>query len=563
MGYNKLIKKKLNAMLVKINDNLINPPKNLDLKNAQRNINQVLGSDSILDEGVEVIDSHNSYYQELKNIVNTVSDGSDVACFDNYWNKPSDDVELNYNYQRFYLFNEVFTELKTPDKIKIDLILSWINGTKNINFAWTGFNCAIRLINWIKILKSIDHENIGDQTWNEIQSSIYQQHKFNKSNIEHHIPGNHVLLQYYSQWLISIIFPDWIKKSEEEKTLQKLVSEIEKEYLNSGLHFELSSHYHLQITLVGMYLISHLEKLGHKVPNELSVIMSKAVALIDDFLIGDYYPSIGDGCYNFFHESKYEDLQNLFYLKKELQIETEKIREVTSYDDIYIVLRRKKFHVIFDVGEIGLKQNSGHGHADTLNFLLGYKNIPIFIDPGTRRYSNTQIDLTLKRSNSHNTVSVDGYDQAKLWGFFRWAYMPEVSKPKYETVSDDKYLLEGKFIGFPDLDGLQHFRRLTVSESEVIIEDNLEGKIQKFVEINFILHPEIKVYENPTGLILESTRNKFTLQNLSNNNLNYEIKEQSVYEGYDFQTKSNKIVFKCKTGPIKSFDSKIQLKVIK
>lgn len=560
--FNKLIKGKLNSIFVYFFIKLTAEPIYIHFDDIKKKQSELFGNDNIWETSITKSNKEIQYYTELKHNIKAFLGNNNPNIFINFWNFPAEDVEINYNYQRFYLFSEAFEELKVPAEKRIELIITWIENNKNKKLAWMGFNCALRLINWLRIIRDVEIENISEEQWKIIGTSIYQQNEFNKKNIEHHIPGNHVLVQYYSLWLISVLFEEWFEPKFTEKWLIKLIDEFDKEFLKKGLHFELSTHYHLQITLVGLYLISHLRNLDYPIPEVLGDVVNKAVGVIKKFMIGKYYPLIGDGCYCFFHQNVNEDLSNFNYLLNKLKIPQTKLERISNLDDVYISLDSNTFKTIFDIGEIGLKQNSGHGHADTLSFILGYKNIPIFIDPGTRRYSNNKIDLELKRSLSHNTVNVGHFDQATLWGFFRWAYLPENIRYKHEVISANECLLEGAFEGFHELGGIKHKRKILVGENEIIIDDKINGKIKNFVEINFILHPEIKVYEQSGTIILESKDNKFIIEEHVDRSLTKEIKEQLIYDGYDFPIKSNKIIFRSEQPNTDSFKSKIMFRVL-
>jgi len=560
LGYNKTIKSKLKPILVVLNKTFNRLNNFIAFKTISEKLNIVIGSDSIWREGLEESQNHYQYYNELKaNIIDYINTG-DISIITNYWNTAADDVEVNYDYQRFYLLKEVFDELDTSDDIKIHLMLEWITKSNNVHLAWTGFNCAMRIINWLKILNDISPENIPRNSWSIIQQSIYHQHRYNLSNIENHIPGNHVLFQYYSAWLISEIFSGWETKIDSECSLQKLFKEIDVEFLDSGLHFELSTHYHLQISLVGLYLIGHLRNLNREVPNGLMSIINKAAAVAGNFVIGNYYPLIGDGCYNFFHENYDEDIQNFYHLRDKY-LHTKKMDPITNYYDQYIVFKNNNFHMIFDVGEIGLNQNPGHGHADLLSIVLGYNKIPIFIDPGTFQYNTKEESLILKRTSSHNTATVNGEDQAKLWGFFRWAYLPKDILSKYNINDDDTMYAEGEFLGYRHLGGIKHKRSIKIKDNSAVIKDILKGKLGNSIQVNFILHPDIIVEKKDNSIILSAGLYKFELSS-NTKNIIPTVQDIMIYVSYNEPTSSIKIIFEKKNIVTDEFRSEVVLKPI-
>jgi uncharacterized heparinase superfamily protein len=559
--HNKIIKHKLKPILLvfnKINNRLNNF---IAFETITDDINQLVGSNSIWQAGVEQTQKHYRYYNELKANIITYTNSGDITVFVSYWNNLVSDVEVNYNYQRFYLFKEVFDELDVSDDIKIQLMLKWINKSNNVHLTWTGFNCALRLINWLKILKDISPDNLSEDSWKVIQQSIYLQNKFNVSNIEHHIPGNHIIFQYYSAWLISEIFSVWETKTGSKSLLEKLLAEIDSEFLDSGLHFELSSHYHLQSSLVGLYLIGHLRNLGRKVPEELTSTINKAAVLINNFMIGDYYPLTSDGCYNFFHENYSEDVQSFYYLKDRF-LKREEMNPIINYNHQYILTKNNNFNIIFDVGEIGLKQNPGHGHADILSIILGSHNIPIFIDPGTLQYNNKIESLSLKMTSNHNTVAINGENQAKLWGFFRWSYLPKDIISSYKINDDGSIYAEGKFLGYPYLGGIRHTRTLKIMDDSVVINDLLNGKLDYDIQVNFILHPSINIVKHDNNRIILSSGLYTYVLSSNTDKMNPIVQDIKIYVSYNEPVSSKKIIFEKRKIKGDTFRSEIILKQI-
>ena len=89
----------------------------------------------------------------------------------------------------------------------------------------------------------------------------------------------------------------------------------------------------------------------------------------------------------------------------------------------YYVLRRQvrdsNVRVLFDCGPLGMRPLNGHGHSDALSFVLYVNGRAVFIDPGTYTYYSSPKWRDYFRSTAaHNTVRVDGRDQATFSGPF-------------------------------------------------------------------------------------------------------------------------------------------------
>ena len=81
---------------------------------------------------------------------------------------------------------------------------------------------------------------------------------------------------------------------------------------------------------------------------------------------------------------------------------------------------RPDSHLTFDCGGLG-SLGGGHGHADALSLTLHAHGEDLLIDPGTFVYNGSRDWRDSFRSTwAHNTVVVDGKDQAKSAGTFKW-----------------------------------------------------------------------------------------------------------------------------------------------
>jgi hypothetical protein len=77
-------------------------------------------------------------------------------------------------------------------------------------------------------------------------------------------------------------------------------------------------------------------------------------------------------------------------------------------------------HLIFDVGPHGY-MNGGHAHADALSVTLSVAGGALLVDPGTSTYTvNPPLRDRLRRSENHNTLTLDGRSPSIPAGPFHW-----------------------------------------------------------------------------------------------------------------------------------------------
>ena len=115
---------------------------------------------------------------------------------------------------------------------------------------------------------------------------------------------------------------------------------------------------------------------------------------------------------------------------------------------------------------------AGHSHADALSIVLRSGDQEILIDPGTYTYvGEAEWRNWFRGTSAHNTIRVDGLDQATTAGPFRWANLPEVSVVHWKTsASRDFFEAECRFHGFT------HRRRVEFQKPRTFqIDDEILG----------------------------------------------------------------------------------------
>jgi hypothetical protein len=87
--------------------------------------------------------------------------------------------------------------------------------------------------------------------------------------------------------------------------------------------------------------------------------------------------------------------------------------------------------LFIDAGPQGVL-TAGHSHADALSIQLITSGRPVLIDPGTFCYVCPERDR-FRGTAAHNTLQVDGRDQAQANGPFAWTGMPETTVDRWHT----------------------------------------------------------------------------------------------------------------------------------
>jgi hypothetical protein len=151
-----------------------------------------------------------------------------------------------------------------------------------------------------------------------------------------------------------------------------------------------------------------------------------------------------------------------------------------------------------DHGPHGFLSTCAHGHADALSFELAIGGRPVLIDPGTYCYQGeAEWRRYFRGTGAHNTLELDGADQAVQGGTFLWSTQM-TSWVESATGIDDGPVAELTVAhdGYRRLPAkATHIRqfRLDRTASALSIADRIEADAPVAVRLAFHLHPAVTV----------------------------------------------------------------------
>jgi len=147
-----------------------------------------------------------------------------------------------------------------------------------------------------------------------------------------------------------------------------------------------------------------------------------------------------------------------------------------------------------DGGEQGFG-GAGHGHADALSVQLAADGRLWLTDPGTCGYAGGDSSRDKFRGTAaHNTLTVDGLDQADPAGPFRWGALPRVEVSRWVT-GETFDLFEGLHRGYERLpDPVTHRRWvLRLGAGLWLVRDVAEGQGTHRFELNWHFPPDVEL----------------------------------------------------------------------
>lgn len=171
--------------------------------------------------------------------------------------------------------------------------------------------------------------------------------------------------------------------------------------------------------------------------------------------------------------------------------------------------------LLIDAGPFGLLPNAAHAHADALNVIVRLNGREILCDPGTGAYFEDRIGRdAMRRTCMHNTVSVDGFDQADIFGPFKWVNALRTTVRVCE-LDEDFDFVRASHDGYSRLrDAVEHERSVLFVKTDTwIIVDRLCARGIHDYTRHFSLAPStqltrldgqtVEVADEPSGASIE------------------------------------------------------------
>jgi len=175
----------------------------------------------------------------------------------------------------------------------------------------------------------------------------------------------------------------------------------------------------------------------------------------------------------------------------------QQVQNFTAFEESgYTIIRPDKdIRLTFDHGPLGMPPLYNHGHADALSITLAQKGLILLADSGTFRYNNVQEwRRYFKGTRAHNTVTIDGMDQAIQETGFIWSHPYTTRLLRSERI-EGGYCVAASHNGYSRLkQPVEHTRSvLCFDDGIVLINDTFQGKGIHDFELNYHFHPEATV----------------------------------------------------------------------
>jgi len=179
---------------------------------------------------------------------------------------------------------------------------------------------------------------------------------------------------------------------------------------------------------------------------------------------------------------------------------------VYSFTDggIYIAASQNPSQqMVIDAGPQGTGR-SGHGHADALSIKLSFSERPWLVDAGTFGYITAGGERQVFRgTRAHNTLAVDGLDQAQPEGPFAWSSLPVIRAESWIPGANFTFFA-GQHSGYERLAQPVRHRRFVfhLDGAFWLVRDVAEGEGSHLLETSWHFAPDLEISKMANAFLI-------------------------------------------------------------
>ncbi|MGD8495015.1 MAG: alginate lyase family protein [Gemmatimonadales bacterium] len=381
------------------------------------------------------------------------------------------------------------------------LVLDWIQ--ENPPFerdywkdGWNSYATSIRIVAWIRWLMDAAPRNAD--SLEAIHTSLARQIRFLARNRELDIGGNHLVRNIRALLWGAAYFGGPEARGWRRLASRHLAKELEAQILPDGLHFERSPAYHFQVFQDLLESCVLLEDGALK--SELELRLDDMAQVAVDMLHPDGLPSLfRDGGLHV--ATPPEETLGLY---REVRGETPAPRTVWRLPEGgFAGARGSTGLVIVSCGRIGADTLPAHAHGDVFSFEWSVDGRRLIVDMGVAEYHAGPLRDMSRATRSHNTVTLDGRDQAEFWSSFRVGRRPDVTVESWQEEPDG-FRLVATHTGYRTMKGRPvHERSFRVSPHRIRVRDRICGGAGQQAEAGLLVHPTVDVALTECGATLK------------------------------------------------------------
>ncbi|HJT89004.1 MAG TPA: alginate lyase family protein, partial [Bryobacteraceae bacterium] len=315
-----------------------------------------------------------------------------------------------------------------------------------------------------------------------------------------------------------------------------LLEEAKRQVRPDGMHFEQSTYYHVYALDCFLHSRRIAERNGIRIPPEFEDAIERMLGALAALGRGGVLPRFGDDDGGRWFDGSRNGsecmLDPLALTEEALWLNGRTAAERADFrrpagavalrdSGIYAMASTDgRCQLFIDAGEQG-SLASGHGHADALSIQLSIDGKLWLTDPGTFCYVGKDRNR-FRGTAAHNTLMVDGVDQAEPRGPFGWGPRPMVETLRW---SEDEF--EGRHSGYQRLrDPVTHRRSVARAGSDGwLVRDFAEGQGTHALDISWHFEPGIELVAEGNGVVARRSNDKVILKRAEGSHWDIRIEE--------------------------------------
>ena len=359
-------------------------------------------------------------------------------------------------------------------------ILHWIETNPlrhGVNWYYP-LEVSIRLLAWTAAFQFFrDSPQFEDKTRKAFLKSLWQQTDFVSSHLQAtrgDVPNNHMMAELTGLVIVGAAFPEFRRSAAWRETgLRLLDQQAVAQTHRDGVNKEQATGYHRFVGELLLLVVARSRQgalppvpvLENTLESMLEYVLftttpagtaplwgdsdyGRALGLGQDKDFWDFRPILSAGAALFdrpdlkFGAGRFDEeaflllgvsgLQRWEQLKARAPEQTSRafpqagvyiIRDAWAADTDFACLRCGPFG-------LGGEMHCAHAHCDLLSFVLWVNGSPLLVDSGTYQYHGPWRD-SFRLTAAHNTVMIDGCDQARPLPNFNWQQIPEANCPEW------------------------------------------------------------------------------------------------------------------------------------
>lgn len=417
---------------------------------------------------------------------------------------------------------------------------SWINANPyplGINWGST-LEVAFRSLSWIWV----DRLLAGAAECEEFRAELAQALAFHGRYIERYLstyfsPNTHLLGEAVALFFLGTLYPQMPGSARWKKSGWKIVlNEAERQVRPDGVYFEQSLYYHVYALDFFLYARLLAARNEMEIPPAYDAVLERMLDVVAALAQAGPAEGFGDddgGRLFNPRRNRTEQMTDplavgaVMYSREfaAAQLTEEAIwlfgnsavkklarrasntptnpaaRSLAFPDGGIYVLAASQQAMMVDAGPQGVGR-SGHGHADALSVRLTMDGGRWLVDSGSGVYISEDPATrdTLRGTGAHNTLRVDGMDQAVADEPFSWTHIPTTQAEKWIVGKTFTYFV-GSHNGYARLeDPVVHRRHvLKIADDFWLVRDVAIGRTEHELEIRWHFAPDLEVRDVGSG----------------------------------------------------------------